>query len=64
MVCNPLGHEFLLLALFWQLVCSYRARKRGQATTYMSAQQPQKPPHTPTPFAGLTKKPLSSLSAM
>src|SRR5262249_26690221 len=57
MVCNPLGQELLLLALLWQLVVSYRMRKRGQATKSLSAQQPQKPPQAPKPFAGLTQKP-------
>jgi IS1 family transposase/transposase-like protein len=57
MVCNPLGHELLLLALLWQLVFSYRGCKRGQATNPLSAQQPKKPPYAPKPFAGLTKKP-------
>jgi hypothetical protein len=42
MVCNPLGHELLLLALLWQLVFSYRGCKRGQATKHLSAQQPKK----------------------
>jgi hypothetical protein len=57
MVYNPLGHELLLLALLWQLVFSYRGCKRGQAMTPWSAQQTKKPPHTPKPFTGLTKKP-------
>src|SRR5215813_5220043 len=57
MVCNPLGHELLLLALLWQLVFSYRGCKRGQATNPLSAQQTTKPPYAPKPFAGLTKKP-------
>src|SRR5262245_40291748 len=43
MVWNPLGHELLLLALLWQLVCSYWVRKRGQATKSLSAPQPKKP---------------------
>jgi hypothetical protein len=57
MVWNPLGHELLLLALLWQLVSSYWVRKRGQATKDLSAQQPRRSPHVPTPFAGLSKKP-------
>ena len=57
MVCNPLVHEFLLLALLWLLMFSHWVWKRGQAPKHLSAQQPKKPPQAPKPFAGLTKKP-------
>jgi hypothetical protein len=57
MVCTPLVHELLLLALLWQLVISYWTWKRSQATKHPLAQQPQRLPKILKPFAGLTKKP-------
>jgi IS1 family transposase/transposase-like protein len=57
MVCTPLVHELLLLALLWQLVISYWTWKRSQATKHPPAQQPQRLPKILKPFAGLTKKP-------
>jgi len=57
MVCNPLGHELLLLALLWQLVISYWSGKRSQAAKPPPAQQPTELSHICTPFAGLTHKP-------
>jgi hypothetical protein len=57
MVCNPLFHEFVLLALLWQLVFSYWVWKRGHATKHSSAQQPKRLPKTPKPFTGLTQNP-------
>src|SRR5262245_17115508 len=57
MVCNPLVHEFLLLALLWQLVFWYGVWKRGQALQHPLSPQPKRLPNTPTPFAGLTHKP-------
>jgi|SRR5215813_10091871 len=57
MVCNPLVHEFLLLALLWQLVFWHWVWKRGQAPKHPSTPQPKSLPKTPKPFAGLTQKP-------
>jgi hypothetical protein len=56
-VCYPLVHEVLLLALLWQVVSSYWRWKRDPALKPLLAQQPQRRPKTPKPFAGLTKKP-------
>jgi hypothetical protein len=54
MVCTPLVHELLLLALLWQLVISYWTWKRSQAAKHPPAQQPQRLPKILKPFAGLT----------
>jgi len=57
MVCNPLLHELLLLALLWQLVILYEAWKQGHAPKPWPAPQPKRLPDTPKPFTGLTHKP-------
>src|SRR5262245_6874026 len=57
MVCNPLFHEFVLLALLWQLVVSYGRWKQSQAPQHPFPQRPIRPSTVPKPFAGVTKKP-------
>jgi transposase-like protein len=57
MVCNPLFHEFVLLALLWQLVISSWTWKQSQAPQHPLPQRTTRPSKVPKPFAGLTKKP-------
>src|SRR5262249_23608902 len=57
MVCNPLVHELLLLALLWLVVISYGTWKRDHALKPLPAPQPQRLPKTLKPFIGLTPKP-------
>src|SRR5262245_15321664 len=57
MVCHPLFHELVLLALLWQLVISYWTWKQSQAPQHPFPQRTTRPSKVPKPFAGLTKKP-------
>jgi hypothetical protein len=56
MVCHPLFHELVLLALLWQLVISYWTWKQSQAPQHPLPQRTTRPSKVPKPFAGLTKK--------
>jgi IS1 family transposase/transposase-like protein len=56
MVCHPLFHELVLLALLWQLVISYWTWKQSQAPQHPLPQRTTRPAKVPKPFAGLTKK--------
>jgi hypothetical protein len=58
MVCNPLFHELMLLALLWQLVIASWTWKQSLAPHHPLPQRTLRPSKVPTPFAGLTKKPL------
>src|SRR5215475_3471467 len=57
MVCNPLFHEFVLLALLWQLVISSWTWKQSQAPQHPLPQRTTRPSKVPKPLAGLIKKP-------
>jgi transposase-like protein len=57
MVCTPLVHELLLLALLWELVISYWTWKRSQAAKPPPAQPSKRLPNIRKPFARLTHKP-------